>query len=288
LFDPKVHEKVQVKVKDNVTALTMNETHLVAFASYNDSFVLYKLNPAQTSVQLKADFLLEFPKVEADKHKKDIISLELSKNNRILVTSSDDTIVKVWSLTNGTLLGQFNTNQMVNKMVRLSPDSRFISVAAFTSDVRIWEVVYKKTGEFDSIAKVMDLRGHKTGVNCLCFSSDSTRVFTGSKDGVWRQYRINVRYAMNEDPPLEKSVETGKPINKMEISPDTKHLAIIDKKVVQFWDVATGKMASELDFSKIIENCTDIQYFFWSEDSKRFVTFIGHNVYFWTSPFHAK
>jgi hypothetical protein len=132
---------------------------------------------------------------------------------------------------------------------------------------QIWEVVYKKTGEFDSIAKVMDLRGHNTGVNCVCFSSDSTRIYTGmalfslfsltfvfsffiitcivftpsllflflflfipstgAKDGVWRAYRINVRYAMGEDPAKEKQVNTGSPINKMELSPDGKTLAII-------------------------------------------------------------
>ena len=250
-------------------------------------------------------------------------------------------MVKVWSTSAGNLLGQFNTNQMVNKMyeytlypsspafsilllslclfisssflvfliilnindslrVRISPDSRYITVAAFTSDVKvcmpyllcfpllfpllppsllyhlidiveqIWEVSFKKSGEFDSITKVMDLRGHNTGVNCVCFSADSTRVYTGihpslaispphsspspfplpplsppllppspslslppltspsgAKDGVWRAYRINVRYAMNEDPVKEKQVDTGSPINKMELAPNGKTLAII-------------------------------------------------------------
>lgn len=29
--------------------------------------------------------------------------------------------------------------------------------------MQIWEICEKKTGEFDAIAKVMDLRGHNTG-----------------------------------------------------------------------------------------------------------------------------
>lgn len=288
LFSPSQQEKVIVKVKDTVTTLAMNrgeeDPKLVAFASFNDSFLLYKLNPAGNNLKIKADFGFEFPKADAEKHKKDIISLELAKSGKLIVTSSEDTVVKVWNAATGSLLAQFNTNQMVNRMVKISPDSRYISVAAFTSDVKVWEVSYKKTGEFDSINKVMDLRGHKSGINTLAFSGDSTRVYTGGKDGVWRMYKIAVRYHIGEDPTLEKSVETGKPITAMEISPDNKVLAIIDKKTVQFWNVATGKLATELDFGKIIENCLDVKWFHWSEDSKQFITVIGQVVYFWKNP----
>eukprot|EP00026_Physarum_polycephalum_P008195 Phypoly_transcript_08274.p1 GENE.Phypoly_transcript_08274~~Phypoly_transcript_08274.p1 ORF type:complete len:412 (+),score=75.55 Phypoly_transcript_08274:79-1314(+) len=283
VFDHRHQERQITKLKDNGSMLAMNDTYLAAFISYSDSFHLYQLHPNKGNVSVKPEFVLDFPKNKEDKHKKDIICMELSKNSKFMVTHSDDTIVKVWS-TSGNLLGQFNTSQMINKMARISPDSRFICVAAFTSDVRLWEVVHKKTGEYDSIAKVMDLRGHNTGVNCVSFTADSTRIYTGAKDGIWRAYRINVRYAMNEDPVKEKQVQTGSPINKMEVSPDGKTLAIIDKRKVQFWDTASGTAAQSIDFATIIENCGDIRWFVWAEDSKRFVTVMGNIVYFWRSP----
>lgn len=210
-------------------------------------------------------------------------------------------------------------------------------------------MVSKKTGEFESITKVMDLRGHHSGINALAFSGDSTRVITGDKNGTWRVYRINVRYHIGEDTSLERVVETGKSITLLEVSPDGKTLAIIgkftfnpfipvillfllfqssffrcpsrlslpffpslfpfllpfnliffrfpslvnwfvvDKKVVQFWDVATGMFVKELDFSKIIDFCSgDVKWFRWSEDSKRFVTVIGQVVHFWKSPIEPK
>jgi hypothetical protein len=41
---------------------------------------------------LKPDFVLDFPKEKAQKHKKDIICMELSKNGKFMVTTADGKI----------------------------------------------------------------------------------------------------------------------------------------------------------------------------------------------------
>jgi len=287
LFDPYHPEKLLIKTNYVPSLLAMTSYELVAFISYNDAFQFYKLNPADQAnapFRLKGDLVQEFPKNDSEKHKKDILFLELSRDGWFVVTSTDDTLVKVWSTATGALLGEFNTNQMINRMIRISPDSRFIVVAAFTSDVRLWEVKYKKTREFDSIAKVMDLRGHNSGVNAVCFTGDASRVLTGSKDGVLRVYRINVRYALGEDPVLEKTFKISNSITKMEVTPDGKTLAVIEKRKVQFWDLASAKQVTELDFATIIENCSEIKWFVWSDDGKIFATVMGAVAYLWRSP----
>ena len=59
---------------------------------------------------------------------------------------------------------------------------------------------------------------------------------------------------------------------------------VTDKRKVQFWDTASGTVAQSIDFSTIIENCGEVRWFMWCEDSKRFVTVMGQTVYFWHSP----
>jgi len=244
---------------------------------------LYSQTKQSHKLIAKPDF--EFPKTESESHKKAPIAMQISNDHKFMATSSPDTVVKVWNLATGALLGEFNTNQMLNKMLCISPDSRFIVVACFTSDVKVWEVAYKKTGEFDSIRKAMDLSGHRSGINSVCFSPDSTRVITGGKEG-WRVYRINVRYHLGEDPVLEKTVATEIPISKMELTPDGKTLAIIDKKQVQFWDVATAKLVYQLNFNKILPNSGsgEITSFAWAEEGKLFITTIADILYIWKSP----
>ena len=56
-------------------------------------------------------------------------------------------------------MDKVNTNQMVNYMAKMSPDGRFFSAAAFTADVKIWELQWGKA-ENDpvKVAKVMNLQ----------------------------------------------------------------------------------------------------------------------------------
>ena len=46
-------------------------------------------------------------------------------------------------------------------MAAMSPDGRFLAAAAFTADVKIWEVVCAKGGGVQGVDRVMQLKGHK-------------------------------------------------------------------------------------------------------------------------------
>ncbi len=45
----------------------------------------------------------------------------------------------------------------------------------FTSDVKLWEVVFNKSGEFTEVTRAMELSGHRASVLSMSFSSDSKR-----------------------------------------------------------------------------------------------------------------
>ena len=66
----------------------------------------------------------------------------------------------------------------------------FFSVG-FTPEVRVWEVVFARTGEFEKVNKAFELAGHTSGIYCFDYSPDSARMVSVSKDGTWRLYNTN-------------------------------------------------------------------------------------------------
>jgi len=88
-------------------------------------------------------------------------------------------------------LGTVDTNQLKNNMADISPNGRFIAAAAFTADVKVWEIVYSKDSSVKEVNKAMQLKGHKSAVTCLCFAPNSEQIITASKDGSIRVWNIN-------------------------------------------------------------------------------------------------
>lgn len=60
--------------------------------------------------------------------------------------------------------------------------------AGFTSDVRVFEMVYDKTDNFQALKKVFDLVGHNSRIFSSDFSTDCSKMVTVSKDGTWKLY----------------------------------------------------------------------------------------------------
>ena len=58
--------------------------------------------------------------------------------------------------------------------------------SGFTSDVKVWEVVYDKSGTFKEVTRAFELKGHTAGVYHFSFSQGSNRMASVSKDGTWK------------------------------------------------------------------------------------------------------
>ena len=50
-----------------------------------------------------------------------------------------------------------------------------VSCPGFTSNVRVWEAVFDKTGGFREVIRAFELKGHSAGVYSFSFSEGSTR-----------------------------------------------------------------------------------------------------------------
>ncbi|CAI7750580.1 unnamed protein product [Closterium sp. NIES-53] len=123
----------------------------------------------------------------------------------VIATSSEATDVVVWGAADGKVVGEVDSNQLRNTMAALSPDGRFLAIAAFTADVKIWELVYGRDGAIQSVTRVMQLKGHKSAVTWLAFTWDSKGMVTASKDGTIKIWNIDVRYHLDEDPKCRRT-----------------------------------------------------------------------------------
>ncbi|XP_002732961.1 transducin beta-like protein 2, partial [Saccoglossus kowalevskii] len=175
------------------------------------------------------------------RNERDIINIGIASNGKYMMTASADTTILIWDL-KGEIIATINTNQMTNNYVAVSPCGRFVGSCGFTPDVKIWEVVFTKTGEFKEVKRAMDLKGHKASVYHFAFSLDSTRMVTISKDGTWKIWDTNVEYQRNQDPYL---LHTGNydyngPC-KCAIAPDGLSVAIATGYDVSLYDATSGE-----------------------------------------------
>ncbi|KAK6162505.1 hypothetical protein DH2020_002346 [Rehmannia glutinosa] len=225
------------------------------------SLYMYGEEKPKTTGEQKPQGKLPLPEIKWEHHKvhdkRAIITLVGTKatygsadGSTIILSSSEGTDIKLWHGKTGKILGNVDTNQLKNTMAAISPNGRFIAAAAFTADVKVWEVVYSKDGSVKEILKAMQLKGHKSAVTWLCFGPNSEHIITASKDGSIRIWNINVRYHLDEDPktlkvfpiPLHDGSGATLHYDRLCLSPDGKILAATHGSTLQWLCAETGQV----------------------------------------------
>eukprot|EP01133_Synstelium_polycarpum_P007689 gene7689-9001_t len=201
-----------------------------------------------------------------------------------LLTCGDDTIVNLWS-SKGQFLTSVNTGQMRNYMASMSGNARYFAVAAFNSEVKIWEVLNKKDGSFDKCVKVMSLTGYKTSIYGVSFSSDGTKVVTTSKDGSIKCWGLEVRYNVGQDPDLLYTINNSDltPVpTTIQIAPDSSLFSVGNGQTIQFRSLATGAIVDTIPAPSEYEFTDNTVC--WTADSKNFVSAGNGLIHIWKSP----
>ncbi|POM58492.1 Glucose repression regulatory protein TUP1 [Phytophthora palmivora] len=230
--NPKLH---QINIEyDHVTAMCFSsDGRSLVVATENATVKVYQ------KLRAKPEIVADFP----ISHKTDVHSVlmnDIGNWATIITCASDsDTDVKFWNLS-GELLQTVNTNQVANYHCIGSKDNRYIAVAAYTPEVKIYEIAREKSGAFKKVNKIMTLQGHRTGVMDLAFDGSDAlpvnRVVTISKDASVRLWDINVRYTVQEDPKVMSAFTASGdlPFQAVDFAPNGKILAMVRGKDLEF------------------------------------------------------
>ncbi|CAI9786002.1 unnamed protein product [Fraxinus pennsylvanica] len=246
---------------DNASSVVVASQTLTGASLY-----LYGEENLKTTGEQKQQAKLPLPEIKWQHHKvhdkRAILTLVGTKatygtadGSTIIASCSEGTDIILWHGKTGKILGNVDTNQLKNTMATISPNGRFIAAAAFTADVKVWEIVYSKDGSVKEIVRVMQLKGHKSAVTWLCFSPNSEQIITVSKDGSIRIWNINVRYHLDEDSktlkvlpiPLSDSNGTTLHYDRLCLSPDGKILAATHGSTLQWLCAETGQVLDTVD-----------------------------------------
>ncbi|GLG96409.1 Transducin beta-like protein 2 [Gryllus bimaculatus] len=181
-----------------------------------------------------------FPKL----HEEAVVGLGVACSGRFMLTCSEGTDLLISDI-KGQPLARVDTYLMHTYTARVSPCGRFIAASGFAPDVKVWEVTFSKSGEFQSVNRAFELSGHSSGVFDVAFNSDTTRMATVSKDGTWMLFDTNVEFKKGEDPHLLMSqkypLQTGSTAH-LALSPTADVIVIGAGNQLHFYVTRTGEL----------------------------------------------
>ncbi|KIJ65086.1 hypothetical protein HYDPIDRAFT_89257, partial [Hydnomerulius pinastri MD-312] len=114
-------------------------------------------------------------------HSATIWSIAFVPNSEHVVSASEDRTIRVWSLAECRGVGRVIKRGSSAEVVAVSEDGNLLAIGGVDGKVEIWDT--------KSLQKVVEAKeGHSSWVTSLSFSSDSTRIASGSDDcsvSVW-------------------------------------------------------------------------------------------------------
>lgn len=202
----------------------------------NEDGILNSITPANS-----------FPK----KFEQEIFAIDMSCNGRFIMTAYADANVTVWN-PKGEILSSFPTRQITLTAAKISLCGRYIATTGFTSDVKVWSVVFHpETNSFKHVIQTFVLNGHTASVLNLAFNNDSSRICSVSKDGSWKMWDTKV----NEQTKLDASIVTSAKIpNKYKlcsliaIDPEAKTVALANSRDILVFSAISGVLEEAIEY----------------------------------------
>lgn len=160
-----------------------------------------------------------------------------SPDGQLLVTASDDSMVRVWDVKSGKLVHQLADHTVSVKSAAFSPDGKLIASASEDRTVRIWSVAIGK--------QVGQLTGHTASVMSAMFSPDGQQIVSASADQTVRIWDVDsgkqVRQLMGHTGTVWSAV----------FSPDGQQVVSASEDgTARIWERASGKEVHQLVANK--------------------------------------
>lgn len=204
-------------------------------------------------------------------HEKKISAIVFSPDGLRVISSAEDSTVRIWDLETGQMLGEplRGHTEGVN-CVAVSPDGSCIASGSKDRSIRLWDP--------ENNSAIGDpMRGHSSWVSSLSFSPDGLHIVSGGHDWNIRLWDVKGRVPVGEPLRGHEGVVTS-----LAFFPDgSRVVSGSEDKTVQLWDMQTlqpigeplrdhdARVTSVLvskDGSQILSASADVKIRFW--DSK--------------------
>ncbi|CAD8133173.1 unnamed protein product [Paramecium octaurelia] len=187
---------------------TLNDTHATAICiSKKEEIAYFSANNQLFNLEFypKAEDKQYFKVIPKTKncHKSDINSLHVDENDKILISTSSDTHIKVWNM-KGELLKEINTSYGEHYSSCFMKG--FLVVSSWSVDTSIYEIKFNKDHTFRTLEKEEVLRGEKTSVLDASLNEHGTLATLCNKSQC-RVYRLNTERKIKEDAKLLTKIE---------------------------------------------------------------------------------
>uniref|UniRef100_U5EHC5 Putative ws beta-transducin repeat protein n=1 Tax=Corethrella appendiculata TaxID=1370023 RepID=U5EHC5_9DIPT len=177
----------------------------------------------------------------SEKHVEDIVGFGISCTGRFIMTCSNKNDLILWD-TKGNVLATLDTFLLNTYCAKISNCGKFVTACGWNTDVRVWEVKFDKTNEFQAIQQAFDLTGHKSSVYDVAFNHDSSFMATICKDNSWNIFNTRIEYAKGESARriVQGVYEQSTTRPQIAISPQGNVVAITKGGSVMLYSVKTG------------------------------------------------
>jgi len=115
-------------------------------------------------------------------HTKDINSVNVSPNDKLFASGSQDKLAKLWSVADGKNLGTFRGHKKGVWCVQFSPMDQVLASSSADGTVKIWSLV--------DFSCLKTFEGHDCSVLKLAFISKGMQIITSGSDGLVKLWTV--------------------------------------------------------------------------------------------------
>jgi WD40 repeat protein len=139
-------------------------------------------------------------------HSDNVSSVAFSPDGTLLASGSWDYTIKLWRVSDGSVVRTMLGHTDPVWSVAFSPDGTLLASGSWDNTIKLWQV--------SDGTEVRTLTGHSSGVASVAFSPDGAELASGSFDGTLRLWKVSdgsLVYTFDQ--------ETGSGVSAVQYSP---------------------------------------------------------------------